>query len=182
MHNVNPVSINRNNIYALATEIYKFAYGRFPEIMNKVFKKDKSHHNLRHTSQFSVNSVHSVYNGTESSSYFGPKIWEQIPCYIQNRKFFVGLKWEIKKWKPADCTIVSLIIQIPNCPYSPPWKNSSCFFNFKPFRRPKTQSFRIPEQPPNFQLSRVMHTIWGCVVDVVLSNIKKDRWEKFQSV
>ena len=66
--------------------------------------------------------------------------------------------------------------------YSPPWKNPSCFFSFKPFRCPKAQSFRISEQHPNLQLSRVKLTSLGCVVDVVLSNIKTECWEKFESV
>ena len=109
-----------------------------------------------------------------------------MPCEIRNRKFLVGFKREIKKWKPADCPIFSLIIQISClliiCIILIIRKNSSCFFNFSPFRRAKAQSFRISDQPPNFQLSRVMLTSLGCVVDVVLSNIKKDGWEKFQSV
>ena len=44
-------------------------------IMNEVFKqRSNSHYTLRHTSQFSVFPIYSVYNGTESASYFGPKI------------------------------------------------------------------------------------------------------------
>ena len=39
LHSVNSLSIHLNNIHALATEIYKFANGMFPEFMNKVFKK-----------------------------------------------------------------------------------------------------------------------------------------------
>ena len=55
------------------------------EIMNEVFKlKSNPHYNLRHTSQFSVNPIHSVYNGAESASYLGPKIWEQILSEIRN--------------------------------------------------------------------------------------------------
>ena len=53
--------------------------------MNEVFKlKSNPHYNLRHTSQFSVNPIHSVYNGAESASYLGPKIWEQILSEIRN--------------------------------------------------------------------------------------------------
>ena len=84
----------------------------FQKLLIRFSKTNNSHYNLRYTSQFSENPVHSIYNGTESSSYFGPKIWEQIPCEIRNRKFLVGFKLEIKKWKPADCPIFSLIIQI----------------------------------------------------------------------
>ena len=54
--------------------------------MNEVFKlRNTLHHNLRHTSHFSTDPIHSVYNGTESASYLGPKIWEQIPVEIKNK-------------------------------------------------------------------------------------------------
>ena len=54
-----------------------------PEKMNEVFKqRSNPHYNLSCTSQFSVNPIHSVYNSTESASYVGPKIWEQIPSEI----------------------------------------------------------------------------------------------------
>ena len=66
--------------------------------MNEVFKqKSNPHCNLRHTSQFFVNPIHSVYNGTESASYLGPNIWKQIPSEIQNKKSLEGFKREIKK-------------------------------------------------------------------------------------
>ena len=100
----NPVSIHHNNVHALAIETYKVANSMSPEIMNEVFKlKGNPHYNLRHTSQFSVDSIHSVYNGAESASYLGPKIWKQIPSEIRNKESLVGFKREIKKWKPIDC-------------------------------------------------------------------------------
>ena len=58
-----------------------------PEIMNEVFKQRKNlHYTLRHTSQLSKNAVDSVYNGTESASYLGPKICQQTPSEIPNKK------------------------------------------------------------------------------------------------
>ena len=55
-----------------------------PKIMSEVFKlRDISCYNLRHTSQFSTDPIRSVYNGTKSASYLGPKIWEQIPAEIK---------------------------------------------------------------------------------------------------
>ena len=48
-----------------------------PEIMSEVFKAtNTSCYNLRHTFQFSTDSIHSVYSGTESAWYLRPKIWE----------------------------------------------------------------------------------------------------------
>ena len=79
------LSLHYNNVHALAIEMYKVANSMSLEIMNEVFKlKSNPHYNLRHTSQFSVNPIHSVYNGAESASYLGPKIWEQILSEIRN--------------------------------------------------------------------------------------------------
>ena len=74
LHKDNSFSTHHNNTHALATEMYKVVNGTSPEVMNEVSKqRSNSHYNLRQTSQFFVNPVHSVYNGTESASYLGPK-------------------------------------------------------------------------------------------------------------
>ena len=100
----NSVSIHHSIIHALAIEMYKVANDMSPEIMNEVFKsRNTPHYNLRHTSLFSTDPIHSVFNGTESASYLGPKIWEQIPVEIKNKDSLDGFKTEIKKWKPSEC-------------------------------------------------------------------------------
>ena len=67
-------------------------------IMDGAFKlRITPHYNLRHTSHFYTDPIHSAYNGTESASYLGPKIWEQIPAEIENKDFLNGFKKEIKK-------------------------------------------------------------------------------------
>ena len=115
LHKDNSVSIHHNNIHALAIEMYKVVNDMSPEIMNEVFKqRSNSLYNLRHTSQSFVNPIHSVYNGTESVSYLGPKIWKQIPSEIQNKNSLEGFKREIKKWKPTDCPCRICKIFIPN--------------------------------------------------------------------
>ena len=65
------------------------------EIMNEVFKLRKErHYHLRHTAQFVVDPIHSVFNGSESASYLGPKIWKQIPVEIKNKDSLVRFKKE----------------------------------------------------------------------------------------
>ena len=89
------VSIHIRNIQILATEMYKLINNLSPPIMNRVFELD-----LRQISQFSRSLVRSVYHGTESISYLGPKIWYKLPedhKTIQNLNTF---KIKIKKWKP----------------------------------------------------------------------------------
>ena len=54
--------------------------------MNEVFKLREETHYLRHTTQFLVHPIYSVFNGSESTSYLGPKIWEQIPTEVKNNK------------------------------------------------------------------------------------------------
>ena len=58
--------------------------------------------------------MHSVYNGTESTSYLGPKIWEQIPAEIKNKDSLDGFKKEIKKWKPTECPYRICKTFVPN--------------------------------------------------------------------
>ena len=83
---VNYVSIHHNNIHTLAIEIYNVANSICPEIMNDIFKlRETTHYNLRHTSQFLFEPIHSVFNRSESASYLGPKIWEEIPTDIKNK-------------------------------------------------------------------------------------------------
>ena len=109
----NSASIHHNNIHALAIEIYKVVNDMSPYIMNEVFKlRNTSHQNLRHTSHFSTDPIHSVYNGTESASYLGPNIWEQIPA--ENKNFLDGFKKEVKKWKPTDCPCRICKTFVPN--------------------------------------------------------------------
>ena len=75
-----------------------------PKIMSEVFKlKDTTCYNLRHTSEFSTDPIHSVYNGNESVSYLGPKISEQIPAEVNSNESLDEFKRKIKRWKPVEC-------------------------------------------------------------------------------
>ena len=65
---------------------------------------ENTHYNLRGTSQFIVDPIYSIFNGSESASYLGCKIWEEIPTDIKNKDSVIGFKKEIKKWKPLNCS------------------------------------------------------------------------------
>ena len=67
----------------LIIEMYRVANGMAPEIMNEIFQlREKSRYNLRYTSESVILSSYSVYQGSESTSYLGPKIWELTPPVI----------------------------------------------------------------------------------------------------
>ena len=100
----NSVLVHHNNIHEIATEMYKVVNGITPEITNGVFKlREETHYHLRHTTQFLVDPIHSIFNGSESVPYLSPKIWEEIRTEIKNKESLVGFKKEIKKWKPLNC-------------------------------------------------------------------------------
>ena len=63
----------------LTIEMFKIKKYMAPEFLNEIFQKRALPYNLRTNSNFSSRQVHSVYHGTESLSFLGPKIWELIP-------------------------------------------------------------------------------------------------------
>lgn len=109
------VSIHHRNIQSLAIEMYKVASGISPELLNEVFQlRGENHYNLRHTSQFIIPPVNTVFNGSESAFYLGPKILELIPSEVKQIGSLAGFKKEIKNWKPINCPCRLCKIYIQN--------------------------------------------------------------------
>ena len=95
----NSVSIHHRNLQALATEMFKVANNMSPEILNEIFTQKIGPYNLSFTSR----QVHSVYHGTESLSFLGPKIWDLVPLEIKQSETLEIFKHKIKKWIPLQC-------------------------------------------------------------------------------
>ena len=70
----NSVSIHHRNIKALATEIIKVKNNIAPEIMKELLAIKMSSYDLRNNKWFKRRRVNSVFDGSESLSYRGPKI------------------------------------------------------------------------------------------------------------
>ena len=99
------VSVHIRNVQTLAIEMYKVVNGGSPEIMKEIFRiREENGYNLRHQNTFTHPIVNSVYNGTETVSFLGPKIWELIPTEIKELVSLNGFKKAIKKWKPVTCS------------------------------------------------------------------------------
>ena len=93
----NSVSIHIRNIQRLAIEMFRFYNGLSPPLMSNMFKlKAENSYNLRQVSEFSRPMVKSVYHGTESISYLGPKIWDILPEKLKNIDNLEHFKKEIK--------------------------------------------------------------------------------------
>ena len=98
------VLIHIRNIKRLANEIFRFCNGLSLPLMNNIFKlKVENPDNLRQVSEFSRPIIKSVYHGTESISYLGPKKWDIVPEKLKNIDSLELFKKEIKTWKPDNC-------------------------------------------------------------------------------
>ena len=77
------VSIQHKNIQSLAIEMFQIKHGKSPEIVSDIFAQTTQHYNFRQNQDFRARSVKSVYHGSESISYLGPKIREIVPAKIK---------------------------------------------------------------------------------------------------
>ena len=99
----NSVSIHHRNLQVLVTQLYQVKCNMAPEILNEVFQNRALSYNLRTKSSFAVRPVHSVYHGTESLSFLGPKIWELVPEVGKQSDSLEIFKKKIKQWVPSRC-------------------------------------------------------------------------------
>ena len=73
------VSIHVRNLQILVTEILRVHRDLSPSIFKELFNKRTFNYELRHPSQFTIPRIETVYNGSESIAYLGPKIWNMVP-------------------------------------------------------------------------------------------------------
>ena len=68
-----------------------------PEITGEVFMEKTNNR-----PGFITPQVHSIFHGTESISYLGPKIWDIFPEEFKNSKSLSSFKESIKMWVPTN--------------------------------------------------------------------------------
>ena len=84
--------------------MFKVSKNFAPKIFSDIFSfRHETPYNLRQQSDFCIRQVKTVYNGKETVSYLGPKIWDLVPSELKEKQSIAGFKNEIKKWKPNDC-------------------------------------------------------------------------------
>ena len=74
-----------------------------PEIIKELFAPKMSSYDLCNNNSFKRRRVKSVWHGTESVSYLGPKIWDLVPNEIKESESLNGFKFKIKSWVPEGC-------------------------------------------------------------------------------
>ena len=83
--------------------MFKIKNNMAAEFLNEIFQNRALVHNLRRNSNFSRRQENSLYHGTESLSFLGPKIWELVPEDAKQSESLRIFKNKIKKWVFSRC-------------------------------------------------------------------------------
>ena len=97
------VTIHIKNERALAIEMFKVSNNYANSLMSNIFDKKNNVYDIRNPSEFVRPNVRSVFNGTKSISFVGPKIWDIVPSELEQLETLNAFKREIKKWKSVNC-------------------------------------------------------------------------------
>ena len=71
--------------------------------MKDTFPERVIPYDLRNANPFQSSNVNTVYNGTETPSFRGPKTWALVPGDIKNSTSLAEFKAKIKNWEPKGC-------------------------------------------------------------------------------
>ena len=100
----NSFTIHHRNLQKLATEMFKIYNDLSPELLKSIFPQRDIPYDLRNKNPFQSANVNTVYNGTETLSFRGPKTWALVPENIKSSNSLIDFKNKIKNWKPIGCT------------------------------------------------------------------------------
>ena len=77
------VTVHVRNVQALAVEMFKVSNNYSTSLMSEIFDKRNNAYDFRNPSEFARRNVRSVFNGTESISFLGPKILDIVPSELK---------------------------------------------------------------------------------------------------
>ena len=83
--------------------MYKVYSNVVPDVLNYIFEKNEISYDLRNNCHFTPRNFKSVYHGSETISYLGPKIWNLVPESIKDLENITSLKTKTKFWKVESC-------------------------------------------------------------------------------
>ena len=96
-------SIHHRNLQKLATEMYKVHNNLSPNLVKSIFPIRTIPYDLRNMNSFEPTNRRTVFHGTETISYRGPKTWALVPDEIKHSKSLSEFKAKIRKWEPTGC-------------------------------------------------------------------------------
>ena len=112
-----PVSIHHRNLQVSAVEMFKIHGDLSPKILRETFVSKTSSNNLCRNDTFEKRQVYSVYHGTKSLSFLGPKIWDLVPVELKQSDSLDSFKSKIRNWVSFEC----------------PWRLCKTYYNKEDF-------------------------------------------------
>ena len=106
--------IHHRNLQKLAIEMYKVKNNLSPSFMKSVFPDSNNSYDLRNKPEFNTSNIRTVYYGTETITFRGPKTWSMVPENIKGAKSLSEFKAKIKVWEPVGCTCRLCKIYVQN--------------------------------------------------------------------
>ena len=100
----NTFTIHERNLQNLATEMYKIKNNLSPSFLSDIFPQSQNPYELRNKNICKTENIHTVFYGSETVSFRGPKTWALIPDNIKNSNNLNEFKAKIKSWKQEGCT------------------------------------------------------------------------------
>ena len=99
----NTFTIHERNLQKLATEMYKMKNNLSPSFLSDIFLQSQNPYELRNKNICKTENIHTVFYGSETVSFRGPKTWALILDNIKNSNNLNDFKAKIKSWKPEAC-------------------------------------------------------------------------------
>jgi len=96
------IKFHHKNLQLLAIELFK-CKNNISDLTKEIFKHDENIKVNRKTPYFRSREINSVFHGSESLSFLGPKVWELIPDEYRDIVDLSIFKEKIKQWRPTSC-------------------------------------------------------------------------------
>ena len=92
----------------------------------------EQHYDLRINCQFTISPIWTVYHGSRSISFLGPKIWIILPDRLKNANRIEAFKIQIKKWTSENypcrlCKVMLKMSALFKGTLMPIWKSPDMF-------------------------------------------------------
>ena len=102
----NHVTVHQNNIRKLIMKVYKCINNESPEILDEIFHRKTTYHNLRLNNLLILPNTNTITYGTHSFEYRGSITWNMLPDTLKCCSSSSVLKRLLKNFNPrCSCKI-----------------------------------------------------------------------------
>ena len=92
------LNIFRNCVKMVACMMYRVSNSTAPNYISELFSRQESLYDMRDSNKFVLPRFYTIQYGKNSLSYYGVKLWNNIPLTIKNSHSLNTFKRSINKW------------------------------------------------------------------------------------